>query len=437
MEVSWQRRLAARAPAAVFLAEGARIGPLRETLALSPGIRLVDTPRHASMLLVAGDIPTGWRDDLRRVHDQLPAPFASVWCCCEPFEALRDPIRIDVIEALPQTLVETHRELVLGGRDSAPRVLPDEPPNPWEGLGDDGHGGEGMMGGTPYGRPMAMNMQDDLRDGLTLDTLTFRLGPFHSALPSGLQAEVSLQGDLVQAWTVTRKPFASVVEPIFHAARQAPVPIAELELSRARHHLRRLYRGLWIAGWPRLAERTLRMAGQLSPNSDIAGLRRSLERGGLWRLALPEPGRGVLDKEQARQLGGPAARAAGLDQDLRSQDTHYCRLGFAPICRDAGDTAARWQQWLDEIEQSLALAGQAARHDLKTAETAAVETPRGPWTDAFPHDKSDLLGEVLPGLEWGEALMTLASLDVSALDLHPLEEPWQPHRSIGDREGRV
>ncbi|QTP54011.1 hypothetical protein HNO51_04535 [Billgrantia sulfidoxydans] len=433
--MSWQRRLAARAPAAVFLAEAARIGPVRETLALVPGIRLVDTPRHASVLLVAGVIPTGWRDDLRRIHDQLPAPFASVWCRCEPFEALRNPIRIDVVEALPQGVVETHRELMLGKRDSAPRLLPDEPPNPWEGLGDDGHGGEGMMGGTPYGRPMAMNMQDDRRDGLTLDTLTFRLGPFHSALPPGLQAEVSLQGDLVQAWTVTRKPFAGVVEPIFHAARQSSVPIAELELARARHHLHRLYRGLWLAGWPTMAERALRLAEKLGPNSDVAGLRRELERGGLWRLALPEPGRGVLDEAQARQLGGPAARAAGIDADLRSEDASYRRLGFAPTCREAGDTAARWRQWLDEIEQSLSLAGRAARYDLKTAETAAVETPRGPWAEGFPHDMSDLLGEVLPELEWGEALLTLASLDVAALDPLPLANDWRTGFAEAKREG--
>nr|WP_240936002.1 hypothetical protein [Halomonas bachuensis] len=179
------------------------------------------------------------------------------------------------------------------------------------------------------------------------------------------------------------------------------------------------------------------MAGQLSPNSDIAGLRYTLERGGLWRLALPEPGRGALDEAQARQLGGPAARAAGIDDDLRSQDAHYRRLGFAPTCREAGDTAARWQQWLDEIEQSLVLAGQAARHDLKTAEADAVETPRGPWADAFPHDMSDLLGEVLPGLEWSEALLTLASLDVAALDLHPLGETRLPGPGHAGQKGHA
>ncbi|RBI69168.1 hypothetical protein DQ400_00225 [Vreelandella sulfidaeris] len=436
MAVSWLRRLAAHAPAAVFLAEGARAGPVRETLAVAHGIQLVDSPRHASILLIVGNVSNGWHDDLRRVYDQLPAPFASVWCRSEPFEALSNPTRIDDIAALPQGLIDTQRELMLGQRASALRLLPDEPPNPWEGLGDDGHGGEGMMGGNPYGRPMAMNMQDDLRDGLTLDTLTFRLGPFHPALPPGLQAEISLQGDLVQSWSVTRPPFASVIDPVFLAARQAPVSIAALELTRARHHLHRLYRGLCIAGWPTLAERTLHFAGKLGPDSDIAGLRRSLERSGLWRLALPAPGRGEVDKAQARELGGPAARAAGIEEDLRCQDANYRRLGFVPTCQQAGDTAARWWQWLNEIEQSLSLARQAIRLDLKTAESAFIETPHGPWDSSCPHDKSDLLSDLLPGLEWGEAMLTLASLDVAGLDPHPLEDTrltstFQAGREVG------
>lgn len=436
MAVSWLRRLAARAPASVFLAEGARAGLVRETLAIAPGIQLVDSPRHASILLIAGSVSNGWRDDLRRVYDQLPAPFASVWCCSKPFEALTNPTCIDNINALPQGLVEIHRELMLGRRASALRMLADEPPNPWKGLGDDGHGGEGMMGGNPYGRPMAMNMQDDISDGLTLDTLTFRLGPFHSALPPGLQAEISLQGDLVQEWSTTRQPFANVIDPIFQAARQAPVSIAALELARARHHLYRLYRGLCIAGWPALAERTLRLAGKLTADSDIADLRRSLERGGLWRLALPRPGRGVLEQAQALQLKGPAARASGIAEDLRNQDANYCRLGFVPTCQQSGDTAARWRQWLNEIEQSLSLARQAIRLDLKTAETAFIETPHGPWDSSLPTDKSALLSDLLPGLEWGEAMLTLASLDVAALDPHPFEcaqlaSTYQAGREVG------
>lgn len=417
--MSWLRQLATHSPPSVFIALGARAEGVRETLALSTGIELVDSPRHADVLLVAGEVPIGWRDDLRRVHDQLPAPFASVWFRAEPFEELLSATRVDDPEALPQALFGVHRELLLGRRGSSPRLLPDVPPNPWEGLGDDGHGGEGMMGGNPYGRPMAMNMQDDLRDGLTLDTLTFRLGPFHPALPPGMQAEIELQGDLVQSWTTQCEPFPATIDPLFHVARERPVPIAALELARVRHHLYRLHDGLNLAGWPALAIKVLRLAGNLSEEPDLQGLWRRLERGGFFQLTQPEPGQGRLDAEQARQVGGPGARAAGLAEDLRSQDAHYRRLRFVPVSQEAGDTRARWRQLIDEIEQSLSLARQATRRDLSTAEVGIVETPLGPWSEQTPGDASTVLEGVLPGLEWGEALATLASLELAALDPRP------------------
>lgn len=63
-----------------------------------------------------------------------------------------------------------------------------------------------MMGGTPYGRPMAMTMAD-VRDGLELDAFTMIVGPFLPMLPPGLQLELTLQGDLVQSAKVLRPPY--------------------------------------------------------------------------------------------------------------------------------------------------------------------------------------------------------------------------------------
>lgn len=435
MAVSWLRHLAAHSPPSVFIALGARAEGVRETLALNTDIELVDSPRHASVLLVAGEVPVGWRDDLRRVHDQLPTPSASVWFRAEPFEELLSAIRVDDLEMLPQALGQVHRALLLGRRGSSPRLLADVPPNPWQGLGDDGHGGEGMMGGNPYGRPMAMNMQDDLRDGLTLDTLTFRLGPFHPLLPPGMVSEISLQGDLVQSWTIQRAPFSVAIDPIFHAARQAPVPIAALELARVRHHLFQLSGGLYLAGWPSLGIKVLRLAGELNLQSDIGGLRKRLARGGFFRLAQPAPGRGCLDEGQAMQIGGWAARAAGFDMDLRSRDAHYRRLGFMPVCQAGNDTRARWRQLVDEAEQSLDLARNASRRDLSTAEVGPVETPRGPWDNQPPGDASAVLETLMPGLEWGEALATLASLELAALDPVPIEVSCHGLRTAGQEYG--
>lgn len=416
MAVNWLQRLAARASVPVFPVLGMRGEEARRLLTLTPGIELVDSPRHASVLLVAGGVPPDLFESLRRVHDQLPQPFTTLWFQSEPLPDLKNDRRVDALEALPAALTAAHRELMSGQRASSPRLLPDVPPHPWEGLGDDGHGGEGMMGGTPYGRPMAMNMADDIRDGLTLDSLTFRLGPFYPALPAGMAAEVTLQGDLIQTWKTKLAPFPLTLDTVFYTARREPVPIAELELARARHALHRLFQGLRIAGLELAALQALRLAESLTPESRIDGLRDRLSRSGLFTLALL--GKGQLDEKQARAVGGSAARAAGIEDDLRLRDDAYRRLGFAPITQTQGDTRARWRQLLAEIEQSLRLARLAVQQTLYTSETGVVETPRGPWAERCPGDVSVLLDELLPGLEWGEALATIASLEVAGIS------PW-------------
>ncbi|EPC00212.1 hypothetical protein L861_06885 [Litchfieldella anticariensis FP35 = DSM 16096] len=421
MAVSWLHRLAGLTPVPVFPALGMGGDVVLRRLAQATNIELVGSPRHASVLLVAGGVQPDLLEALRRVHDQLPWPSSSLWFRCEPLPELEDATRIDDIEALPGALAAIHRELLLQRRGSSPRLLPDNPPNPWEGLGDDGHGGEGMMGGVPYGRPMAMNMHDDIRDGLTLDSLTFRIGPFFPAFPPGMSAEVTVQGDLVQSWTTQSLPHLVALDPVFHDARQRSVPIARLELARVRYHLHRLFHGLRLAGWESAALHVLHLAMRLTSDSRADALRRRLERYGFFYLAALDGG--VLEVEQARRVGGPASRAAGLDDDLRSEDANYQRLGFSPVFHNAGDTRARWQQILAEIEQSLQLAKQAAREDLHTQNSVAIETPRGPWSDErCPTDASRLLDEIIPGLEWDSALATIASLDIAALSDWPLVE---------------
>ncbi|MCG7601856.1 hypothetical protein MHM84_19070 [Halomonas sp. McH1-25] len=411
--MSWLRKLASRTRVPVFPVLGKQGDRALRYLALSPEIELVDSPRHASVLLIAGEIPADRFEPLRRVHDQLPYPFTTLWFRSEPWPHLENVPSVEKLDELPGALITAHRELMAGQRDSAPRILTDKPPNPWEGEGDFGQGGEGMMGGVPYGRPMAMNMQDDIRDGLTLDSLTFRLGPFFTAFPPGMVAEITLQGDLVQTWNTQLAPYPQSLDPVFIIARERPVPIAELELARARHHLHRLFHALHLAGLESASLEVLRLAQNLSTSSSLGGLRRHLVRVGFFSLSSMEGG--VLNHEQARKIGGPAARAAGLANDLRSHDTGYRRLGFSPVCQTEGNTYARWWQVLEEIDQSLHLARLAECDDVHTSEVNHIETPRGPWSEQGPEDASSLLDEVLPDLEWGEALATVASLDVAAV----------------------
>ena len=67
------------------------------------------------------------------------------------------------------------------------------------------------MGGTPYGRPMAMT-GEDVRDGLMLDRYTATIGPFAPMLPPGLALEVTLQGDVIVATEVQAPPFEQLPE---------------------------------------------------------------------------------------------------------------------------------------------------------------------------------------------------------------------------------
>ncbi|MFD2191958.1 hypothetical protein [Pistricoccus aurantiacus] len=431
MAINWLSRLAARGPAAVFPALGMRGEEAFYRLALDPRIKLVDSPRHASLLLVAGGVPPEMQESLRRIHDQLPAPFATLWYQSEPLLELQqaDVARVDSLEALPDALVDAHRKTLCGELGASPRLLTDEPPNPWKGLGDDGHGGEGMMGGVPYGRPMAMPPTDDMRDGLALDILTFRLGPFFPLWPAGLEAEVTLQGDIVQQFAVQSPPFPRPLAPAFFEVRERDVPIARLELERARYHLRALYHALHLAGLEDLALDALRLA-EGCESAKISALEKRFEalmgrlrRRGFFALHLPE--RGVLDEEQAETLGGFAARATGIAQDTRLDDEAYRRLDFSVITQQEGDTRARWRQRLAEIAQSLRLAELAQKDNVVTANREAVETPRGAWGDKLPGDTSALLKDLLPGLEWGEALATVASLDLTAVSQWPDEAQEQ------------
>ncbi|QEA37633.1 hypothetical protein FGL86_00145 [Pistricoccus aurantiacus] len=421
MAISWLTRLAARGPATVFPALGMRGEEAFYRLALDPRIKLVDSPRHASLLLVAGGVPPEMQESLRRIHDQLPAPFATLWYQSEPLLELQqaDVARVDSLEALPDALVDAHRKTLCGELGASPRLLPDEPPNPWKGLGDDGHGGEGMMGGVPYGRPMAMPPTDDLRDGLALDILTFRLGPFFPLWPAGLEAEVTLQGDIVQQFAVQSSPFPRVLAPVFFEARERAVSIATLERERARYHLRVLFHALHLAGLEDLALDALRLA-ETCESAEISALEKRFKvlQGRLKRrgfLALHLPQRGALSKEQAESLGGFAARAAGIDQDARLDDEAYRRLDFSVITQQEGDTRTRWRQRLAEVAQSLRLVELAQKDNVVTANREVLETPRGAGGDELPRDASSLLADLLPGLEWGEALATVASLDLAAV----------------------
>jgi hypothetical protein len=273
-----------------------------------PGVRLATSPRHATVLLIAGTVPDDDREALHRVHDQLPRPRAVVaWRPAAAGADVPAP-RVDGdLDALVDALHGAQAAVLAEPGRSAADLLPDTEPNEWRGVGPYGQGGEGMMGGTPYGRPMTMTGDD--RDGLALDELALTLGPFLDPLPGGCRLAVTLQGEVLQEVELTVREAGD--HPFAHPT--------DAGLRTARHLLRRTAHGLHVAGLDALASRAAALAGRISDDADRTALvrdanrlgRRILRSGLLWTLR----GVGTIDGVDAvdRWRSRLDAVAAGLD----------------------------------------------------------------------------------------------------------------------------
>ena len=426
MAVSALHRLAAAAPVPVFVARGAGAGLLGGELAADRRLRLVASPRQATVVLAAGHFGGGLGPALDRVHDQLPHPRALVWWRAaggpEPGDdrpgALDHPAAVvhgpggDVA----QVLVDTHRRLLAGDQATAPDAGADEPPHPFEGRGDHGQGGEGMMGGVPFGRPMAMTGDD--RDGLALGQVSADLGPFLVGLPAATVARVTFQGEVVQALELRPQavPEAPVLDPVlarFDEARHRPVPVAELERARARHHLRAVAECFRLAGLWALAARAASLARGAGAGvagvdpAAVAALGRRLRASALlasWSGVGTFPGRSPF-------TGGANARAAGLAADARRGDPAYRALGFAMVVQHGGDARARLVQRLAEARHALELASRAADVGAVHHPDHPLETPWGPAPDGGSV-ALEAVAAALTGADWSDALATLCSLDL-------------------------
>ncbi|MDP9022378.1 MAG: hypothetical protein M3N57_06700 [Actinomycetota bacterium] len=417
MAVSVGRRLAARAPVPVLAVAGAGARDALLGLRAADGVDPVHSPRHATVLLVGGVIPGELFDAVAHVHDQLPEPRSVVWWGGDDAGTLG----IDgTVAVAPDgdvlgTIQRVHGELVTGERPSTAPVGPAANPVEWRGVGPHGHGGEGMMGGQPYGRRMAMT-GPDRRDGLQLDRVPLQVGPALPGFPPGLVLDVELQGDVIQQARSAANPFESgqrvgsplrSVGDVFDTARRRPVRVAEMELARARYHLLRLAEALQLHGLASGGRRVARLAVQLRPSDRqrIARLRRWLERGvALWGATA---GVGRLDAGTVEDLGvgGVVARAAGVPVDARAEDRTYRALGFQTTTRQGGDARARWLQRIDEAVQAVQLATAAA--DATVGADHGVEDPRAGTGAVLAQ-----LPQLLAGLEWGDAVTTIASLDL-------------------------
>lgn len=408
---------AAAGPVPVFVVAGAGMRAVVQDLLLDHDVRIVDAPRAAAILLIAGSTPDADVQALARLHDILPHPRATVtWRTHDPFVALGGASAATVVEEddpVP-TLRAVFRDLLTGGRASEPAILPDVDAVEWRGLGPYGQGGSGMTGGTPYGRPMAELGPD--RDGLRLDILPVTLGPFFPGLPSGLVLAAKLSGDVMTEVAVTTPgvlPSRPGSASPFIRALSGPVAIAELELARACDHLRWLADALMAQGLPAFGRRALRLAHEVRPGDGdrVRAFGARLSRSGLYRWSLPRGG--LVEAGRFSGLGlGPIARAAGVAEDVRLEDEGYRALGFEIVVMRRGDPVGWWQVRIEEAARSLDLAARAAGR--KTTLVGRVESPRGRLEpgDSPTNRALALVPELLSGLEWGDALTTLIGLDL-------------------------
>ncbi|MDQ6886106.1 MAG: hypothetical protein M3068_02305 [Gemmatimonadota bacterium] len=426
-------RLARAAPAGVFVVEGLAPPEPLALLRLSPAIHVVDSPRSATILLVAGDVPPSLREVVRRIHDEMAVPRCTVtWQRDGTQGSVVDENqgeRHTVIGSPPEVasrLVELQAELVAGRIPSEAPLVPDLEPAEWRGVGPYGQGGTGMTGGVPYGRPMAETAPD--RDGLRLDRLEVRVGPFFPAFPPGLVLTLGLQGDVIQDVSVGSNPFADTAvardDDPFRRALAEPVRIATLELARARHHLHRLAHTLHVHGLDALGLRALGLSEALTPGAvaPIAALGRLLER--TRALAVATDGVGILSADAVHGRGlGPVARASGVTEDARTEEASYQALDFEPLTQPDGDARARLRLRLAEAEQSVMLAGRAL--DAVIRPSGRIESPRGVLTQTTTSLQRvlGLLPQLLPGMEWGDAVTTVVSLDVDLRDLPEESSP--------------
>ncbi|MFP5319155.1 MAG: hypothetical protein ACLGI2_12800 [Acidimicrobiia bacterium] len=384
-------------------------------------MRLVDSPRAANVLLVAGAVTPALLRPLLGVHDQLPTPRATVWWPGGTVGGgLPSPLPDLVVgrDGDGDHLRSVFAELLSGGHRSEPPALPDQEAAEWRGVGPFGQGGTGMTGGVPYGRPLASRASDP--DGLELDQLPLHVGPLFPPFPPGLVLDVELQGDVVRRAAVGDNPFTGGIEgedsppldtALFLGSLTRPTPIADLEVARARHHLRWAARTMRLHGLESKGLRLLGLARTVTPG-DRAAVESLAQRIARSRsLAWATRGVGVLERDEV--IGGPVARAAGLAVDARLHDPSYEGLGFSPVVHGAGDARDRLRQRLAEAVQALELAQRAGSRLRRPG--APVESPRGPLRTGEPLPSVALLGLVprlLAGQEWGDAMTIVASLDL-------------------------
>lgn len=252
---SWLRRLVARAAArelAAFVVPGPEVARARGIDPGAAGLAIADTPRHASVLVVVGELPEGLRRAAAVAYAQMPRPRAVFAVGAENVSPLPGP---DVSAALGQEDLEEgvvrlremfaegafhpnapefdvpairsrtgyvcpmHPEVVREEPGQCPRcgmdLVPREAAAGEHGEGDGerdheeapsgehGHAEHGAHDDMDHGGMGFMSMVEMTRDlprssdGLQMEWVEVPFGPLFPGLPAGLALTFTLDGDTV------------------------------------------------------------------------------------------------------------------------------------------------------------------------------------------------------------------------------------------------
>lgn len=109
-------------------------------------------------------------------------------------------------------------------------------------------------------------------------------------------------------------------------------------------------------------------------------------------------GTGVISREQAinASLSGPVLRAAGVDWDLRRDDTYsvYDRIDFDVITGENGDNYDRYRVRMGEIKQSMRIIRQALEQlpvgEIRAKVPLMLRPPKGEVYGHFEAPKGEL-----------------------------------------------
>lgn len=237
-------------------------------------------------------------------------------------------------------------------------------------MGQSGHHMDhGDMDMAPAGIALARGGED--RDGLEMDELHVRLGPFLAYWPAGLVLRCALQGDVITA----------AQAQMMGAANDEKTPSLSGNWIQAARHTDHLVDLLVLAGWPRAAARARRLRGVLLGDA--------------------------VDSRAARQQADALATAVRRSRVLR-----WALRDLAPIAADdtgrhglpaalAGDTYDRLLTRLDVLQRAVRDEADAPRLHMQDS--------------AIDH----MLPALVEGLDVATARLVIAGLgiDTPALEM--------------------